>query len=123
MTPDYAHSYFFIAALGVAAFIFVFGVVYLSRLIQRRHPYPEKLSPYECGIEPPVGDSWHPFAVRYYIFALLFVIFDVEAVFVFPWALVFRRLGRSGFAEMMIFIGVLFVGLVYAWAKGALEWD
>ena len=100
---------------------FILGVLGMSRLIQRRHSYPEKLTPYECGV-PPVGDTRIPFAVRYYIFALLFVIFDVEAVFLYPWALIFRDLGVQGFIEMMIFIAVLGLGLAYAWIKGALEW-
>ena len=84
------------------------------------HPSREKYSTYECGIEP-VGDSWHPFAVRYYIFALLFLVFDVEAVFLFPWAITFRTLGTAGFVEMLVFVAVLAVGLVYAWRKGALR--
>ena len=123
MTPDYVQSYQYVAALGAGGFAFVLVVLGLSRLLQRRHTYPEKLSPYECGIQPLVGDSWSPFAVRYYIYALLFVVFDVEAVFVYPWALVFRGLGWVGFAEMMIFIAVLLLGLAYAWGKGALEWS
>ena len=85
------------------------------------HPSRDKYSTYECGIEP-VGDSWHPFAVRYYIFALLFLVFDVEAIFLFPWALRFRSLGSTGFVEVVVFVAVLAVGLVYAWRKGALEW-
>lgn len=101
--------------------VFIMGVLAVSRLIQRRHSYPEKLTPYECGV-PPVGDTRMPFAVRYYIFALLFLIFDVEAIFLYPWALVFRLLGMQGFLEMMIFVAVLLVGLLYAWGKGALEW-
>ena len=68
------------------------------------------------------GNPWAPFAVRYYVFGLLFLVFDVEAVFLFPWALVFRGLGASGFVEMLLFIAVLGVGLLYAWRKGALEW-
>lgn len=122
MTPDYTQSYLYIAILGIADFFFVLGVIGASRLIQRRHIYPEKLSPYECGIQPLVGDSWSPFAVRYYIYALLFVIFDVEAIFVYPWAVIFRNLGGTGFIEMIVFIGVLLLGLIYAWEKGALEW-
>jgi len=101
--------------------VFVLGLLGVSRLIQRRHIYPEKITPYECGI-PPIGDSRAPFAVRYYIFALLFVVFDVEAVFLYPWAMVFRGLGMTGYVEMMIFITVLLLGLIYAWGKGALEW-
>lgn len=121
MTPDYVYSYLYVAALGLTGIGFVLGLLGVSRLFQRRHSYPEKLTPYECGIQP-TGDSWSPFAVRYYIFALLFVIFDVEAVYLFPWAVSFRALGGTGFVEMIVFIGVLLLGLFYAWAKGALEW-
>jgi len=121
LTPDYTYSYLSVVAMSLLNFVFVLGILGVSRLVQRRHIYPEKLTPYECGI-PPVGDSRAPFAVRYYIFALLFVIFDVEAVFLFPWAMVFRDLGSTGFVEMMIFFAVLLLGLIYAWGKGALEW-
>ena len=107
--------------MSLLDFVFVLGILGASRLVQRRHIYPEKLTPYECGI-PPVGDSRAPFAVRYYIFALLFVVFDVEAVFLYPWAIIFRTLGGTGFIEMMLFIAILLLGLVYAWGKGALEW-
>ncbi len=123
MTPDFAQSYVYVVALAIVGVGFVFATLGISRLLQLRHPYAEKLSPYECGVEPLIGDSWSPFSVRYYIYALLFVIFDVEAVFVYPWALIFRSLGKTGFAEMMIFIAVLLFGLLYAWAKGALEWQ
>ena len=107
--------------MSLLDFVFVLGILAVSRAIQRRHSYPEKLTPYECGI-PPVGDSRVPFAVKYYIFALLFVIFDIEAVFLYPWAMIFRTLGGYGFGEMMIFFAVLLLGLIYAWGKGALEW-
>jgi len=121
LNPDYTYNYLTVAAMGLLDVVFVMGLLGVSRLVQRRHIYPEKLTPYECGI-PPVGDSRTPFSVRYYIFALLFVIFDVEAVFLFPWAMVFRDLGVTGFVEMMIFFAVLLFGLIYAWGKGALEW-
>jgi NADH-quinone oxidoreductase subunit A len=121
MTSDYAYSYLSVAIMTLLDVGFILAVLGVSRLIQRRHPYPEKLSPYECGV-PPIGDTRIPFAVRYYIFALLFVVFDVEAVFLYPWAMVFRTLGTTGFIEMMIFVGVLVFGLIYAWGKGALEW-
>jgi NADH-quinone oxidoreductase subunit A len=121
VTPDYTYSYLSVALMSLLDLIFILGVLGLSRVVQRRHPYPEKLTPYECGV-PPVGDTRIPFAVRYYIFALLFVVFDVEAVFLYPWALVFHSLGTQGFVEMMIFIAVLLCGLLYAWGKGALEW-
>ena len=123
MTPDYAQSYLTVAILGLADIVFVVILLRAARLIQRRHSYPEKLTTYECGNEPLIGDSWAPFAVRYYIFALLFVIFDIESVFIYPWAVIFRKLGGTGFIEMMVFIGILLLGLAYAWAKGALEWE
>lgn len=121
LTPDYTFSYLSIALLGLADILFVLVLVGMSQLVQRRNPYREKLSTYECGIEPR-GDSWSPFAIRYYIFALLFVLFDVEAVFLYPWAVIFRDMGFTGFIEMIIFITVLLFGLFYAWVKGALEW-
>lgn len=121
MTPDYEFGYLSVAVLGIADVCFVLVLLAVSRMVQRRHKYPEKISTYECGNEP-VGDSWSPFAVRYYIFALLFVLFDVEAVFLYPWAITFRDLGVTGFVEMIVFMAVLLFGLAYAWAKGALEW-
>nr|UCU57517.1 NADH dehydrogenase subunit 3 C [Hypericum ascyron] len=83
---------------------------------------PEKLSSYESGIEP-LGDAWLQFRIRYYIFALVFVVFDVEAVFLYPWALSFDILGLSVFIEAFVFVFILILGLVYAWRKGALEWS
>jgi NADH:ubiquinone oxidoreductase subunit 3 (subunit A) len=117
----YLTNWLYVAAFIGSGAVLVVLILLVSALFNPRHLTPEKLSPYECGIEP-VGDSWHPFAVRYYVFALLFLIFDVESVFLFPWALRFRALGTGGFVEMMLFILVLFVGLVYAWRKGALAW-
>ena len=81
----------------------------------------EKRNVYETG-EVTVTDPWRPFPVRYYVFALLFLIFDVEAAFLFPWAVIYRSLGLYGFVEMVIFVLILGVGLAYAWKKGALEW-
>ncbi|MEN9279034.1 MAG: photosynthetic/respiratory NAD(P)H-quinone oxidoreductase subunit C, partial [Thermostichus sp. DG_1_5_bins_95] len=79
-------------------------------------------STYESGMEP-VGQAWIQFNIRYYMFALVFVIFDVETVFLYPWAVAFHRLGLLAFVEALIFIAILVVGLVYAWRKGALEWS
>jgi NADH-quinone oxidoreductase subunit A len=104
-----------------AGVVLVALILAFEFLINPRHPSATKLSTYECGIVP-VGDSWRPFAVRYYVFTLLFLIFDVEAVFLFPWAVELRSLGTAGFVEVLVFIGVLAVGLVYAWKKGALDW-
>ena len=101
-----------------------FGVVTISvgYLFRPSKPDPSKLSPYECGC-PPVGDAREKFSVRFYIIAMLFVLFDLEAVFMYPWAISFDRLGIVGIVEMAIFILILLVGYVYAWKKGALEWD
>jgi NADH-quinone oxidoreductase subunit A len=111
----------------VLVFIFValgFGVVtlLLSYVVQPKFPEPEKLSTYECGSEP-FSDARMPFPVRYYIFAMLFVIFDVEIIFLYPWAVVFNKIGLIGLLEMMMFIALFLVAYAYAWRKGALEWD
>ena len=94
----------------------------LSYVVQPKYPEPEKLSAYECGSEP-FSDARMPFPVRYYIFAMLFVIFDVEVIFLYPWAVVFNKIGLIGLIEMMIFIALFLVAYAYAWRKGALEWD
>ncbi|NGZ98568.1 MAG: NADH-quinone oxidoreductase subunit A [Nitrospira sp. WS110] len=111
----------------ILLFIFVtlaFGMVTLliSYFVQPRYPEPEKLTTYECGSEP-FSDARMPFPVRYYIFAMLFVIFDIEVIFLYPWAVVFKKIGVIGLVEMLIFIGLFVVAYVYAWRKGALEWD
>jgi NADH-quinone oxidoreductase subunit A len=111
----------------VLVFVFValgFGVVtlVLSYVVQPKYPEPEKLSAYECGSEP-FSDARMPFPVRYYIFAMLFVIFDVEVIFLYPWAVVFNKIGLIGLLEMMMFIALFLVAYAYAWRKGALEWD
>ena len=93
-----------------------------SWILRPRRPYPEKLSTYECG-EEPIGPSWVKFNIRFYVIALIFVIFEVEVVFLFPWALVFRELGMFAFVEMAVFLGILIVGYAYVWAKGDLDWD
>ncbi len=111
----------------ILLFIFIalaFGVVTLviSYFAQPRYPEPEKLSTYECGSEP-FSDARMPFPVRYYVFAMLFVIFDIEVIFLYPWAIVFEKLGIIGLVEMLVFIALFLVAYVYAWRKGALEWD
>ncbi|MCC6140300.1 MAG: NADH-quinone oxidoreductase subunit A [Nitrospira sp.] len=111
----------------ILLFIFIalaFGVVTLviSYFAQPKYPEPEKLSTYECGSEP-FSDARMPFPVRYYVFAMLFVIFDIEVIFLYPWAIVFEKLGIIGLVEMLVFIALFLVAYVYAWRKGALEWD
>nr|YP_010489964.1 NADH-plastoquinone oxidoreductase subunit 3 [Koenigia islandica]UWM11604.1 NADH-plastoquinone oxidoreductase subunit 3 [Koenigia islandica] len=93
----------------------------LSGILAPIRKEPEKLSSYESGIEP-IGNAWLQFRIRYYMFALVFVVFDVETVFLYPWAMSFDILGVSVFVEALIFVLILIVGLVYAWRKGALEW-
>lgn len=122
LLDPYFDSYLFIALFAGFAVLFPILLLVLAGFVAPKKPSPLKEMPYECGIEP-VGDPWVRFRVQYYIYALIFVIFDVEAIFIYPWAVGFRSLGLFGFVEMMIFLAVLAVGLVYAWKKGALEWD
>ncbi|MDQ3916791.1 MAG: NADH-quinone oxidoreductase subunit A [Actinomycetota bacterium] len=99
----------------------MFGTLALARLVRPNVPHAEKYTTYESGIDP-IGTGWSQANVRYYVFALLFVIFDVEAVFLFPWAVVFERLGTQAFIEMLIFIAILAFALLYAIKKKVLEW-
>jgi NADH-quinone oxidoreductase subunit A len=107
------------AALGVGLVALMLGV---ASLLRPSNPTPTKLLTYECGVDP-VGSGWSQSHVRYYIFGLLFVIFDVEAIFLFPWALRLEELGVFGLSSMLIFIWVLFMGLAYAIRKGVLRWE
>jgi len=119
---DYLTRYFPILLFIFIALAFGVGTLLISYLVQPKYPEPEKLSTYECGSEP-FSDARMPFPVRYYIFAMLFVIFDIEVIFLYPWAVVFDKIGLIGLIEMMIFIALFLVAYVYAWRKGALEWD
>jgi NADH-quinone oxidoreductase subunit A len=107
--------------IGIA---FALGVIqlWLGRLVRPSRPYRAKLTPYESG-SPLFSDARIQFPMRYYIIAMLFVIFDIEVIFIIPWAVRFQSLGLLGLVEMLVFIAVLLVGLWYAWKKGALEWD
>ena len=118
MLENYLPVLLFIA-VGVA-----FGVVPLLAgfLLAPRRPGVEKNSPYECGFEA-FEDARMKFDVRYYLVAILFIIFDLEIAFLFPWAVVLDELGMFGFLAMVVFLGILVVGFVYEWKKGALEWD
>lgn len=107
------------AALGVVLVLLMLGV---ASALSPDNPTKEKLLTYECGVDP-VGSGWSQTYVRYYIYGLLFVIFDVEAVFIFPWAINLERLGVFGLVEMLVFIAVLVLGLVYAIRKGVLQWE
>ncbi|HIE21865.1 MAG TPA: NADH-quinone oxidoreductase subunit A [Acidimicrobiia bacterium] len=105
----------------VLAALFVAVSLVASRLFAPNHPTPEKLEPYECGIEPET-DARDRYSIRFYLVAMLFVIFDVETVFMFPWAVIMDELALFGLIEMIVFLFILVVGYVYAWRKGALEW-
>ncbi len=119
--PDYNLSYFYVFAFFAVGAIFVTILLSVSRLIAPRKPSLEKSRTYESG-EEPVGQAWGRYPSHFYIFALLFVVFDVEVIFLFPWAVLFRSLGWNGFIEMVVFIGILVVGLYYAWRKQVLRW-
>ena len=93
-----------------------------SLILGMRKPTPEKQAPYECGMQP-VGTARERFSVKFYLVAMLFLLFDIEAVFLFPWAVVYRDLKLFGFFEMLVFIAVVLAGYVYVWKKGALEWE
>jgi NADH-quinone oxidoreductase subunit A len=100
---------------------FVLVTFFIAKLLRPQRPSETQLQPYECG-EPTIGTSWVRYNVRYYIFALLFVIFDVEVAFLFPWAVVYKQLGLFALIEMLIFLFILIFGLVYAWKKEVLKW-
>jgi NADH-quinone oxidoreductase subunit A len=97
-------------------------IVIASLLAAKQRPDKEKLSPYECGF-PPFGDARSKFDVRFYLVAILFIIFDLEVAFLFPWAVALGHVGLFGFWSMIVFLGVLTVGFIYEWKKGALEWE
>ena len=108
---------FLIVATGIGIALIIVGNV-----LGPKRPDPDKLAPYECGFDA-FENARMPFDVRYYLVAILFIVFDLEIAFVFPWALVFRQLGVFGLVEMGIFLGLLLLGFIYVWKKGALEWE
>jgi NADH-quinone oxidoreductase subunit A len=117
---EYYREYLAVAVLFGAALAMVGGILAVGRLLRPVHPQAEKYVSYEAGSDPVGG--WGQSNVRYYVFALLFVMFDVEAVFIFPWAIRLEELGVQSLFSMIVFIGVLALGLVYAWRKGVLRW-
>jgi len=119
--PNYFESYSVLLGVLVAGALLVGVAFTTARLVAPHHPNYSKNTTYECGIDP-VGEGWSQSQVRYYVYAFLFVIFDVESVFLFPWARVFQGLGYTAVVEMGLFIVILAVGLLYAWRKGVLRW-
>jgi NADH-quinone oxidoreductase subunit A len=109
-----------LAALGL---VFAVASLAVSALLRPNKPTPAKLAPYECGIEPERVPKGERFSVKFYVVAMLFIIFDVEVIFLFPWAVGFRRLGVFGLVEMAVFIGLVFAAYVYIWRRGGLDWE
>ena len=126
MLDDYYRQYGLVLMLTGAAIVVPLSMLMMSRMAQMFHIRPHKPSPvksdiYECGMET-IGGRWVQFNFRYYLFALLFLIFDVTAIFIYPWAIKLRELGGGSLITMMAFVGILAVGWAYAWRKGAFEW-
>lgn len=115
-------EYLPILIIMIIAFAFGTGALFIGNLFRLRRPYKEKLLPYESG-NPPVGEARYRFSIKFYIIAMMFVVFGVELIFLYPWALVFPDMGPYPFIGMMIFIALLVVGLIYDWKKGAFKWD
>ena len=122
MLADFLKDYLSIIIFTFVALSLSIGFIALNFLFAPRNPDPEKLSAYECGFEP-FNDSRMEFDVRFYLVAILFIIFDLEIAFLFPWAISLGSIGFLGFISMMIFLFILTVGFVYEWKKGALDWE
>jgi len=122
MLGEFLQNYFSIIIFLFIALGLSIGFVILNFLLSPKKPDPEKLSAYECGFEP-FNDSRMEFDVRFYLVAILFIIFDLEIAFLFPWAISLGSIGLLGFCSMMIFLFILTVGFIYEWKKGALDWE
>jgi len=116
-------DYLPIVVMGVLAVLFGVFSLLGSALLRPRKPNPVKLSAYECGNDPVRLPRGERFSVKFYVVAMLFIIFDIETIFLFPWAVGFRRLGLFGLVEMVVFIGLVFVAYVYIWRSGGLDWE
>ena len=122
MSPNsYEYQYLFLGIFLLVAIIFPLLPIILAQLIAPKKPNPIKNASYECGVETK-GDSWVQFKAQYYVYALIFVIFDIEIIFIYPWAVAYRQMGLFAFVEMLIFLAILAFGLIYAWKKNVLEW-
>ena len=122
IADTFLNEYFTIVLFLIIALILSCGFIVLNYVFAPKKPDPEKLSPYECGFEP-FADSRMEFDIRFYLVAILFIIFDLEIAFLFPWAIPLGKIGLFGFFSMMIFLGILTVGFIYEWKKGALDWE
>ena len=122
MYGDFLNNYLTIIIFFGVALLLSIGFIFLNFVFAPKNPDPEKLSAYECGFEP-FNDSRMDFDVRFYLVAILFIIFDLEVAFLFPWAVGFQHIGSLGFWSMMLFLLILTIGFLYEWKKGALEWE
>ena len=122
MYIDFLNDYLTIIIFLGISLILSIGFIVLNLLASPKNPDPEKLSAYECGFEP-FNDSRMEFDIRFYLVAILFIIFDLEIAFLFPWAITLGNIGIFGFVSMMIFLSILTVGFIYEWKKGALDWE
>jgi NADH-quinone oxidoreductase subunit A len=122
MSPNsYEYQYLFLGIFLIIAVIFPLLPLLLAQIVAPKKPNPIKSASYECGVEAK-GDSWVQFKAQYYVYALIFVIFDIEVIFIYPWAVAYRQMGLFAFVEMLIFLSILAFGLIYAWKKNVLEW-
>ena len=122
MSFEFLNNYLTIIIFLVIALLLSLGFVILNFAFSPKNPDPEKLSAYECGFEP-FNDSRMEFDIRFYLVAILFIIFDLEIAFLFPWAITLGNIGLFGFFSMMLFLFILTVGFIYEWKKGALDWE
>jgi NADH-quinone oxidoreductase subunit A len=117
MPANYVPVFIFVALIVIAIPL----TLVIARVVQPQKPSKTKAMAYECGVDP-IGDSRGRYTVRFYVIAILFVVFDVETIFLFPWAVQYKALGLFGLVEMLVFLGILIAGYVWVWKKGALEW-
>ena len=122
MAEEFLKDYFSIILFLIIALILSCGFILLNFVFSPKKPDPEKLSPYECGFEP-FNDSRMEFDVRFYLVAILFIIFDLEIAFLFPWAISLGTIGLYGYLSMLVFLFILTIGFIYEWKKGALDWE
>ena len=122
MSLDFLNNYLTILIFLAIALLLSLGFLILNFAFSPKNPDPEKLSAYECGFEP-FNDSRMEFDIRFYLVAILFIIFDLEIAFLFPWAITLGNLGLFGFLSMMLFLFILTIGFIYEWKKGALDWE
>ena len=122
MSLDFLNNYLTIIIFLTIAILLSLGFVILNFALSPKNPDPEKLSAYECGFEP-FNDSRMEFDIRFYLVAILFIIFDLEIAFLFPWAITLGNIGLFGFFSMMLFLFILTIGFIYEWKKGALDWE